>query len=69
MKNSGISLDHYYSTNCGEEVFRRVYSEYHEYLYAHHLIDFEDMLFVYMGAFQGAEGYSGCLAEKNIPTF
>lgn len=44
VKNSGISLDHYYSTNCGEEVFRRVYSEYHEYLYAHHLIDFEDML-------------------------
>ena len=32
VKNSGISLDHYYSTNCGEEVFRRVYSEYHEYL-------------------------------------
>lgn len=44
VKNSGISLDHYYSTNCGEEVFRRVYSEYHEYLYVHHLIDFEDML-------------------------
>jgi len=44
VKNSGISLDHYYSTNCGEEVFRRVYSEYHEYLYAHHLIDFEDMV-------------------------
>lgn len=44
VKNTGISVDHYYSTNCAEEVFRRLYSEYHEYLYQHKLIDFDDML-------------------------
>ncbi len=44
LKNSGAELAHYYSTNCAEEVFRRIYSEYHEYLYRHRLIDFEDML-------------------------
>ncbi len=44
IKNSGIDLAHYYSVNCAEEVFRRIYSRYHEYLYQHRLIDFEDML-------------------------
>lgn len=44
VKNTGIDIAHYYSKNCAEEKFRRVYSEYHEYLYQHRLIDFEDML-------------------------
>lgn len=44
VKNSGIEIAHYYSKNCGETVFRRVYSDYQEYLYQHRLIDFEDML-------------------------
>ena len=33
VKNTGIDIAHYYSKNCAEEKFRRVYSEYHEYLY------------------------------------
>lgn len=44
VKNTGISIANYYSKNCAEEIFRRIYSEYHEYLYQHRLIDFEDML-------------------------
>lgn len=44
VKNTGITIANYYSKNCAEEVFRRIYSEYHEYLYQKHLIDFEDML-------------------------
>lgn len=44
VKNTGIDIAHYYSQNCAEEMFRRIYSEYHEYLYQHRLIDFEDML-------------------------
>ncbi len=44
VKNTGVDLAHYYSTNCATEVFRRLYSQYHEYLYAHKLIDFDDML-------------------------
>ncbi len=44
VKNTGIDIAHYYSKNCAEEMFRRIYSEYHEYLYQHRLIDFEDML-------------------------
>lgn len=44
VKNMGVDLAHYYSTNCATEVFRRLYSQYHEYLYTHKLIDFDDML-------------------------
>lgn len=44
VKNTGIQIANYYSTNCAEEMFRKIYNEYHEYLYLHRLIDFEDML-------------------------
>ena len=44
VKNTGMELAHYYSTNCAAEVFRRLYSEYHEYLHQHKFIDFDDML-------------------------
>lgn len=44
VKNTGVDLAHFYSTTCAAEVFRRLYSQYHEYLYQHKLIDFDDML-------------------------
>lgn len=44
VKNTGIEVGNYYSKNCAEQMFRRIYSEYHEYLYQHRLIDFDDML-------------------------
>ncbi len=44
IKNSGIAIGNYYSQNCSKEVFFRIYTDYHEYLYENRLIDFEDML-------------------------
>ena len=44
VKNTSVSIEHYYSTNCAENVFRRIYSEYHEWLHQRKLIDFDDML-------------------------
>ena len=44
VKNTGVSIEHYYSTICAENIFRRIYGEYHEYLHQHKLIDFDDML-------------------------
>lgn len=44
VKNAGISPEHYYSTSCGEDVFRRLYELYHQFLHQNHLIDFDDML-------------------------
>lgn len=44
VKNSNILLEHYYSTSCGEDVFRKLYDLYHQFLRSNHLIDFDDML-------------------------
>ncbi len=44
VKGDMISLEHYYSMNCSEEIFKKIYQAYDEYLRRHNLIDFEDML-------------------------
>lgn len=44
VKSEMINLSTYYSKNCPETVFRRIYSEYHEILYKSNQIDFDDML-------------------------
>ena len=44
VKNSDIKVEHYYSTNCGEDVFRRIFESYQQFLVSNHLIDFDDML-------------------------
>lgn len=44
IKNSRIPLAHFYSTQCGENVFRIIYKDYEEFLKKHRLIDFDDML-------------------------
>ena len=44
VKNSGIEIANYYSNNCAETVFRKIYRQYHEFLYKNRLIDFDDML-------------------------
>ena len=44
IKNSRIPLEHFYSTQCGETVFRKIYQEYEQFLKNHRLIDFDDML-------------------------
>ena len=44
VKNAGIAIANYYSKNCAETVFRRIFNEYQEYLYRHKFLDFDDML-------------------------
>ena len=44
VKNSGILLDHYYSKNCGKEIFEQIYKSYEEKMHQNRLIDFDDML-------------------------
>ena len=44
IKNSRIAVEHFYSSQCGEAVFRKIYREYHEFMKKHKLIDFDDML-------------------------
>ncbi len=44
IKNTGMNLEHYYSSNCAEAVFRKIYFAYQEFLFQNRLLDFDDML-------------------------
>lgn len=44
IKNSRISLEHFYSSQCAETIFRDIYKGYNAYLRNHRLLDFDDML-------------------------
>ncbi|WP_077611531.1 ATP-dependent helicase [Clostridium sp. Marseille-P2415] len=44
VKGEMIGLDHYYSRNCSEEIFKQLYLGYEDRLRRSNLIDFDDML-------------------------
>ena len=44
IKNSRIDIEHFYSSQCGAEIFREIYKEYNNYLKRSRLLDFDDML-------------------------
>lgn len=44
VKNERIPVEHYYSTNCPEEIFRKIFKDYEQYLRKKNQIDFDDML-------------------------
>ena len=44
VKGEKMDVKHYYSINCSEENFQRIYKEYERKLRAANLIDFDDML-------------------------
>lgn len=44
VKGDMIDLKNYYSVNCSNEVFRRIYKRYHRVLESKRLLDFDDML-------------------------
>ncbi len=52
IKNSRISLEHFYSAQCGSDIFRKIYTEYDAFLKRSRLIDFDDMLTMTYELFQ-----------------
>jgi DNA helicase-2/ATP-dependent DNA helicase PcrA len=42
VKNMHVPLEHYYSNQCGDEVFREIYREYERYMRGNRRIDFDD---------------------------
>lgn len=44
VKNNRIALEHFYSSVCGEEIFRDIYKAYDCYMKQNRRIDFDDML-------------------------
>lgn len=55
VKGEMLSLSHYYSTTCSDEVFRVIYEQYEQYLRQHNKIDFDDMLVFTYELFQARE--------------
>jgi DNA helicase-2/ATP-dependent DNA helicase PcrA len=44
VKGERMDLEHYYSINCSEEIFKKIYLDYDNRLRKENLIDFDDML-------------------------
>lgn len=44
VKGDMLDIDHYYSKNCSESVFKNIYKRYNDRLISLNLIDFDDML-------------------------
>ncbi len=44
VKGERMDIDHYYSINCSEEIFKQIYQAYEAKLRKANLIDFDDML-------------------------
>ena len=44
VKGEMIGLEHYYSKNCSEEIFKKLYKGYEKALLSKNLLDFDDML-------------------------
>lgn len=44
IKNQRLDIEHFYSSHCGEEIFRDIYKNYQETLIQNKKIDFDDML-------------------------
>lgn len=44
VKGEMMSLDNYYSKNCGESIFKKIYKRYNDRLVRKNVIDFDDML-------------------------
>lgn len=44
VKSERMQVEYYYSINCPEDAFRKIYQEYDKFLRERNLIDFDDML-------------------------
>lgn len=67
VKGDMIDINNYYSANCSDEIFRRIYNRYEDRLRRSNLVDFDDMLVMcyelfvarpdILGAWQGKYEY------------
>lgn len=52
VKGDMIDIENYYSSNCSDEVFRRIYKGYDDRLRRKNMLDFDDMLIMCYELFQ-----------------
>ena len=53
VKGEMMNLDHYYSTSCPSDVFRRIFTAYQSWLDQNRMIDFDDMQVICYELFRG----------------
>ena len=53
VKGEMMNLEHYYSTSCPSDVFRRIFQAYQGWMDQNHMIDFDDMQVICYELFQG----------------
>ena len=61
VKNTGVSIEHYYSTNCAENIFRRIYGEYHEYLHQH-----KPVSYTHLDVYKRQDLHSNCICISRL---
>lgn len=64
VKGSRISLEHYYSSCCPDEVFRQIYSGYQNTCRARRKLDFDDMLLYCFELFEKRKDILGAWQKK-----
>ena len=64
VKNTSVDLEHYYSTNCAEDVFRRIYDAYETFLRQNRYLDFDDMLVFCRELFEQRKDILGAWQRK-----
>lgn len=64
VKGERIALEHYYSKNCPDAVFRQLYAGYEEKMRRAGLIDFDDMMVLCLELFTERKDILVCLAEE-----
>lgn len=52
VKGEGTDVEHYYSVNCPEEIFRQIYRGYQSRVQKNHCLDFDDMVMYTYQLFQ-----------------
>ncbi len=64
VKNAGVAIGNYYSQNCAQDAFRRIFKDYQDCLCRHGLIDFDDMLVYTYELFREREDILRAWQEK-----
>ena len=64
VKGENMSLDHYYSVNCADDVFKAIYKAYGRKLKENRLIDFDDMLLYTWELFKARPDILGAWQKK-----
>ena len=64
VKGENMSLEHYYSVNCADDVFKAIYKAYGRKLKENRLIDFDDMLLYTWELFKARPDILGAWQKK-----